>query len=375
MIQPTPYCNINCTYCYLSSERRNTKEVMTDEVLIKICERIFQSELIQQTNQVTFLWHAGEPLSLPIKFYENAIRIINENNLTNAKVYHSVLTNGITLNDEWCNFFKLNDFEVGISVDGPEFIHNVNRKTRTGAGTFNLVQRALNTLKSNNIPPYALSTIHSETLNYPKELFEFYQENNIKRIGFNFEEIIGYNTKSSLEQNLALEKCREFIEIFYELYDKDCTLYVREFDNLRYILTKGVDFDNYPLDTITPLSIITIDNKGNFSTFAPELADMKSEKYVDFEFGNVFDNAFEDILMSPKFANVFNDIKAGNLLCKETCEYYKVCGANLPAHKLTENKTFISTETLNCKLSVKLMSDIILDDIIKKIEIKNAKIK
>lgn len=372
MIQPTPYCNINCTYCYLSEERRNSKEVMTDDVLRKICEKIFYSDLISTTNQVTFLWHAGEPLSLPIRFYENAIKIINEYKKADIKVYHSVLTNGITLNDEWCDFFKKFDFEVGISVDGPDFLHNENRKSKRGSGTFNLVQKGLDTLKRNNIPPYALSTIHLNTLNYPKEMFEFYQKNNIKRIGFNFEEIIGHNLNSSLNKEDAIEKCKFFIEEFYALYDTDCSLYVREFDNLRYIITKGVDFEEYPLDTITPLSIITIDNKGNFSTFAPELADMHSDYYGDFVFGNVFSDNFEDILKSQKFKSIYEDIKKGNLKCKKECEYFNVCGANLPAHKLTENGTFDSTETLNCKISIQLMSEIILDDILKKIKIRDG---
>jgi uncharacterized protein len=367
MIQPTPYCNINCDYCYLSEERRNTKDTMSDNVLRAVCNRIFKSKFIELNNQITFLWHAGEPLSLPISYYENALSIIEEFRPANVKVYHSVLTNGITLNDKWCQFFKRHDIEVGISVDGPEFLHNKNRKTKNQKGTFHLVKRGLDVLKRNDIPPYALSTIHGDSLNYPEEIFNFFIENNIKRVGLNFEEIIGHNQTSSLNSENALNKCRLFIERFYELYEKECGMYVREFDNLNYIICKGVDFKTYPLDTITPLSILTIDCDGNFSTFAPELADMKSNVFGDFIFGNVCDTSFEEAIKTDKLKRVYSDIREGVKMCQDTCEYYEVCGANLPAHKLTENGTMVSTETLNCKVSVKLMSDVVIDKILAKI--------
>jgi uncharacterized protein len=326
MIQPTPYCNINCDYCYLSEVRRNTKEKMSEKTLRTVSKRIFNSIYIEKNNKVTFLWHAGEPLALPISYYEKAVKIINEEKSDEIDVYHSVLTNGITLNDNWCKLFKAYNFEVGISVDGPEILHNENRKLRNGKGSFNLVQRGLNVLKANNIPPYALTTVHDKTLDCPEELFNFYLENNIKRIGLNFEEIIGHNLNSSLSEQL--DRCNLFISKFYDLYEKQSDMYVREFDNLHYIICKGVDFKQYPLDTITPLSIVTIDSKGNFSTFAPELADMKSEVFGDFTFGNLHEVDFETIINSSKLNRVYSDIKEGVKMCQDNCEYFEVCGAN-----------------------------------------------
>ena len=368
MIQPTSHCNINCKYCYLSLERRKSKNIMKDEVIDIMSKRIFNSSLIHLTDKVNFLWHAGEPLSVPINFYENAISIIQKNNFQHKKIKHSVLTNGIAVNDKWCELFNKYDFEVGVSVDGPKFLHDVNRRTWNDRDTFELVIRGINTLKANNIHPYALTTIHLSSLNYPKELYKFYKEHGINRVGFNFEEVIGHHLSSSLQRSEALQKAKIFIDQFYKMYELDNNFFVREFDYMKYIIMSQINLSEYPLDTITPFSILTIDTDGNFSTFSPELADVKFEKYKDFVFGNLFSDSFESVLKSDKLNEVYSDIKSGVSKCRDECEYFDVCGATLPAHKLTENGSFESTHTMNCNISIKLVADIITDDLIKKLQ-------
>ena len=121
---------------------------------------------------------------------------------------------------------------------------------------------------------------------------------------------------------------------------------------------------------ITPLAILSIDYKGNFSTFSPELLGMKDHNYEDFIFGNVHKNDFRSIEFNPKFKKVFEDIKKGVNSCHKSCEYFSLCGGGAPSNKLYENGTFNSTETKFCLFTKKILTEVFLDEIETGLKIK-----
>src|SRR3954465_13513768 len=100
VLQPTPFCNIDCSYCYLPS--RQSKARMSPDVLDRICERVFSGELAR--GGFTVVWHAGEPLVLPVSYYERAFAIIAARNVDRVPVDHSFQTNATLLTQEWCDF-------------------------------------------------------------------------------------------------------------------------------------------------------------------------------------------------------------------------------------------------------------------------------
>jgi uncharacterized protein len=55
------------------------------------------------------------------------------------------------------------------------------------------------------------------------------------------------------------------------------------------------------------------------------------------------------------------DIEAGVAMCRESCEYFSVCGGGEPVNKLAENGTFVSTETTYCRLTKMRATDLVLD--------------
>ena len=74
VVQPTPFCNIDCRYCYLLD--RNSKAVAAPETLSNLFSQVFASGWVRDCLSV--VWHAGEPLVLPVEFYRNAFRIVEE---------------------------------------------------------------------------------------------------------------------------------------------------------------------------------------------------------------------------------------------------------------------------------------------------------
>jgi uncharacterized protein len=131
VIQPTPFCNIDCRYCYLP--HRNSKAVVAQQTLANLFSQVFASGWVRDCLSV--VWHAGEPTVLPIGFYCDAFRMIDRLKPADLTVAHSFQTNGTLIDEAWCAFFGEERVNVGVSVDGPKHLHDRNRLTRSGRGT------------------------------------------------------------------------------------------------------------------------------------------------------------------------------------------------------------------------------------------------
>ena len=81
-------------------------------------------------NRINILWHAGEPLTLPTSYYYQACDIIHNEAPSDIDLRFSIQTNGTLIDDDWCDFFQAHDIQVGLSLDGPEFLHDHYRITQ-----------------------------------------------------------------------------------------------------------------------------------------------------------------------------------------------------------------------------------------------------
>jgi uncharacterized protein len=177
MAKPTgSICNLNCSYCYyLEKEKlyKNRKSFeMNDLVLEKYIESYIQA---QPVPEVLFTWHGGEPLLRDISFYRKALAFQKKYG-RGRKIDNSLQTNGILLNDEWCRFFKDNNFLIGISIDGPEHCHDYYRKNKGGKGTFKQVMRGIELLQKHQVEFNTLSVIHNYNIDFPLEIYHFFKE-------------------------------------------------------------------------------------------------------------------------------------------------------------------------------------------------------
>ncbi len=265
VIQPTPFCNLDCEYRYLPDRSSTTR--ISEEVLRRVFEQVLSSSYARDS--FTVVWHAGEPLVLPVAFYERAIALIAELNSSGLTINHSFQTNGTLITPAWCEFVKRHHVGVGVSVDGPAFLHDARRKTRSGKGTHARVMRGIRCLQEHGIDFHVISVLTRESLNHADELFQFYVENGLRRVGFNVEEIEGVNLRSSLRSRAPSEQIRGFFGRFLEL-NRSSVLEIREFDGLATFIGRGAGFIDRNQEN-TPLRIINVDCAGNFSTFSPEL--------------------------------------------------------------------------------------------------------
>jgi uncharacterized protein len=369
VLQASSFCNIDCKYCYLPD--RKITSLMSDAVLEESIKKILRSSLL--SNEITFLWHSGEPLAVGIPFYQKALNLINKHNINNKKIINAIQTNGMLIDQEWCDFFVKNNFQVGLSLDGPEFLHDENRVTRNGKGTFHKVMKGTALLKKNNIKLAAICVLSRKTLDYPKELFDFFFENEFSRLSLVLEEIIGENKESSLNENMSYvsneikQKYSEFMKVLFKLWvpAKD-KIHIREFAELCNLVVKNKEdpiFEPKPQE-VMPFKIITLQKNGDISTFCPELAGGTKDNKAVFNIGNILDiSELEDVTKNEKFLKMENSIARGIDNCRNGCDYFKLCGGRSPAIKMYENNSFESTSTKHCLLHRQVLADTVITEL------------
>lgn len=356
VLQSTPFCNLDCSYCYLPD--RTSKRQMSQATLERTFEKVFTSPFLSK--HLTVLWHAGEPLVPGVAYYENAFAIIDRLKPQGLAISHSIQTNATLLNRGWIDFFRSHDVRVGTSIDGPADLNDRSRKTRAGGGSFEQSMRGIRVLQEHDYPFHVITVLTRESLRQPRRLFEFYVANSIGRVAFNVEEIEGIHTNSSLSTQGADREVREFYQAFMDLTDTHgAKIEVREFVSaFDAIANPASEYYGNPL--AEPLRTLSIGVNGEIGTFAPELLGYASERHGDLVFGNVHNHEIADILHNPKFIAVSNEVVRGQQRCRTSCQYFSICLGGSPANKLFENGSFDSTETLFCRLSKKAVIDVVL---------------
>jgi uncharacterized protein len=358
VLQPTPFCNVDCSYCYLGD--RDNRARMSIETVRRVFAAVFTSRV---SGPLRVLWHAGEPLVVPVSWYAAAYDVIESMRPSGLEIKYHFQTNGTLLDDEWAIFLKASQAstELRVSVDGPMPIHDTHRRTRRGRGTFNKVSHGIAILNAHRIPFGVLTVLTYNSLNQPEEMFRFYQSIDAKDITFNFEEIEGANRSTSLVQIDSEGRYRKFLKRFITLMRASgCKWSLRQVDEVYRTIFLGVP--PWP-GTVQRGAFLNVDWKGDFSTFSPELLGTTHPAYGDFCLGNIYRNDLIDTLSGPKARFLAQEIHRGVELCREECEYFNFCGSRFPSNKLFENGSFASTETINCRLRIKATVDVIMDEV------------
>lgn len=177
-------CNLNCKYCYYLEKSKlydpKGDSLMSNEILERFIEQYIGSQTMQQ---VLFTWHGGETLLRPVSFYEKALRL-QRKYARGRTIDNCIQTNGTLLTDEWCRFFKRNNFLVGVSIDGPREFHDTYRRTRNGKPSFDGVMRGIELLNKHGVEWNALAVVNNLNADHPLEFYRFFKEIGCRFIQF-----------------------------------------------------------------------------------------------------------------------------------------------------------------------------------------------
>ncbi|MCL2099097.1 MAG: radical SAM protein [Oscillospiraceae bacterium] len=166
-------CNIRCGYCFyrdLSEPREN--KIMERETADKLIERAFESG----AEHITFAFQGGEPTLAGLDFFEYFVSSANHKNTQKTKINYSIQTNGIIIDREYAEFFKKNNFLVGLSVDGTKETHDFFRTDAAGNGTFAKVIKCAELLRTAGVEYNILTVVTAQTAKHIKKIYNFYKK-------------------------------------------------------------------------------------------------------------------------------------------------------------------------------------------------------
>lgn len=177
--KPTgPQCNLRCDYCfYLEKEAlfpKGSSRRMRDDTLEAFIRQYIEA---QPADRVCFAWQGGEPTLLGVDFFRKVVSL--QQRFSEGKTIENALqTNATLLDDEWGAFLKEHDFLVGVSVDGPQPLHDRNRTDARGRGSWAAAMRGLQALQRHDVRFNTLTCVSAGNCERPLEVYRF-----LKRIG------------------------------------------------------------------------------------------------------------------------------------------------------------------------------------------------
>lgn len=363
VMQTTPFCNIDCKYCYLPERR--SKDRMEPALVRRLAERV--AEYQDGSAPVKWYWHAGEPLTVGLDHFRACHEAVAAGApaLADTFRYH-VQTNGILIDDAWARFFKEHHYGVGVSIDGPADIHNANRVTRNGDGTFDKVVAGFKRLQDAGLHPAVLAVVSAASLDRPKDLLAAFADLGADSVAFNFEEMEGTHGTSSLKAMDDSGELRGKIHHFMTtlLREREQSyphIRLRESDWMLPSILSGEAVEGW---LTRPMTYLTVLSNGTASTFCPELAGASGADKADFPRCNILTEpltAFADRVFASR---AFAAIEDGVDKCRMNCDYFELCAGGCPSNKFYETGDFSSTETLYCRIRNQYAADAVVDYII-----------
>ncbi len=133
---------------------------------------------------INFSWHGGEPTILGLNYFRNIVELQRKYKPPNRRVVNGIQTNGTLLDEVWCRFFAEQGFYVGLSLDGPQKIHDLYRLTKDNKSTYNEAIRGYYLLQKHQVDTEILCVVNAYNVQFPLEIYRFLKQLKAQYITF-----------------------------------------------------------------------------------------------------------------------------------------------------------------------------------------------
>ncbi|MBC8005466.1 MAG: anaerobic sulfatase maturase [Verrucomicrobia bacterium] len=178
-------CNLACEYCYYLEKN----SLYPAEGHSRMEDALLESYIRQHISasagpDIFFSWHGGEPTLAGLDYFKRIVEIQKKHRPSNVRILNGIQTNGTLLDDEWCSFLASENFIVGISIDGPEELHSLNRHFKDGRSAFKRTLRGYRLLQAYRIPCEILCVVSNCNVNEPLKVYRYFKELDARHITF-----------------------------------------------------------------------------------------------------------------------------------------------------------------------------------------------
>ncbi len=321
-------CNLDCEYCYYldkASLYKGSKFRMSDEIL-ETHIREYIGNQPEDCREVNFTWQGGEPTLLGVDFFRKVVELQRTYGRPGLKITNALQTNGTKLNDEWCQFLTENQFLVGISLDGPEALHDRFRKTKRGKGSFHLVKQGLDNLIKHGTEFNVLTVVQRDNGDQPQLVYE-----SLKAFGAKYLQFIpiverkGANGVSS--RSVKPVQFGNFMIEIFELWRRTDVggIFVQHFDTaLGSVMGYG---EALCVHARQCGRAVALEHNGDVYS---------CDHYVfdDYRIGNITNRRYVELVDGDR-QTAFGVAKEKNLTPKcRSCAVLDLCNGGCPAHQL-----------------------------------------
>jgi uncharacterized protein len=179
-----PACNLDCHYCYYLRNDFYGKSGpcrMPDDILEKYISQHIDAS---PSPVIRFSWHGGEPTLLGLDYFRKVVALQHKHQPPGRQITNGIQTNGTLLDEEWAGFLEAEGFSVGISLDGPQELHDRHRVDKRQEPTFERAMRGYRLLRRHRIPCDVLCVVHALNVLHPAEVYGFFKQLGANYIGF-----------------------------------------------------------------------------------------------------------------------------------------------------------------------------------------------
>ncbi len=170
-------CNLDCRYCYYLKK----EHLYPDGESFRMPEILLEEYIVQHIEAcaepvIRFSWHGGEPTVLGLDYFRKIVALQRKHQSPNQRILNGMQTNGTLLDGDWCRFLAAEGFAVGLSLDGPQEIHDRHRLTRNGKPTFEQTIRGYELLQKHAVYTDILCVVNAHNVRYPREVYRFFKK-------------------------------------------------------------------------------------------------------------------------------------------------------------------------------------------------------
>ncbi|MER7408076.1 cyclophane-forming radical SAM peptide maturase AmcB [Streptomyces sp. NPDC000070] len=348
-VQPTTLCNLDCSYCYLPGRTR--ARLMSFEVAEAVAEGV---GAWAEHHPVDVLWHGGEPLTTGTGRFEELLRRFPA--ARRFPVRHAVQTNGVLIDDAWCELFARRNIRVSVSVDGPAG-RNGSRVDRAGRDSAGRALAGISALRTRGVPFTAVAVVRAPSAARARELYDWFASLGCASLGVNLVERKGIQRA---DETSAHDRVVEFWAALVDRAESDGRLRVRDVDDALGFVRAQLEGTaearaDRPHD---PVPMVMWN--GDVVPFGPELAGFSSPAHGRFAASNVLGAGLAQAVARAAGLPWVAEAMRGVAACRAACDHFSYCRGGSPANKYFETGRFDGTETRYCRNSRKALMEGVL---------------
>lgn len=307
LVKPAgPDCNLSCAYCFYSGKSslfpETGKHRMSEALLTEMIRQI----MTQAGDEVGIAWQGGEPTLMGLAFFQKAVDLMSRFG-RNQAVGNGLQTNGLLIDKDWARFLRQYNFLVGLSIDGPEHVHDHYRRMKDGSGSWSMVCDRAKMMLDQGVSVNALGVVTDYSAGYPEEIYGFY-----KGLGLDYMQLIPCVETDSMDPerilpfSVSAERYGPFLCGLFDLWLADFvdgaqTTSIRLFDSILHTYVE-----------LPPPECTLLEECGNYVVVEHNGDVYSCDFFVEprWRLGNIKEDRLPDMLNSER-QKAFGSMKKG----------------------------------------------------------------